>query len=151
MHKTPRRDVASMVASVAFFAVGIAAFLASSDFSSLGSVFPRTISALMVFFSALYLALCWLKPRARQQEGGSRIRQAAVAVIMLIWSFVLGPVGFLTSSVIAFALLVVVAHFDRWTPRLALLYAGAGALVLGGLYLLFKVVLQVPLPQGMFL
>ena len=148
MLNTPRRDVASMAASVGFIVIGIAAFSAAADFSMLGSVFPKTISALMIFFSALYLALCWLRPQgARQQEGGSRLRQIAVAVIMLIWGFVLGPVGFLTSSVIAFALLLVVAHYGRWSPRLALLYAGAGALVLGALYLLFKVVLQVPLPQ----
>lgn len=152
MHNTPRRDVASMVACVAFMAAGIAAFSATSDYSSLGSVFPRTISALMIFFAGLYLVLAWLKPSGkRQQEGGSTIRRASVIVVMVAWAFAMAPIGFLTSSLIAFALLLVIAHYGRWTPRLALTYAVMAALVLGSLYMLFKVVLQVPLPQGMFL
>ncbi len=152
MHDTPRRDAGSMIACAAFIALGIAAFWAAGDFSPLGSVFPRTVSALLVFFGALYLVLSWLRPKPpREGEGGARGRQAAVAAVMLIWAFVLEPVGFLVSSVVAFALLLVIAHYGKWSPRLATMYAIGAALVLGGLYLLFKVALQVPLPEGMFL
>lgn len=152
MHDIPRRDIGSMFGCVAFIAVGIAAFMAAGDYSSLGSVFPRTISALMVFFACLYLVLAWLKPSgARINEAGSRGRQVGVVLVMLGWAFILVPVGFLTSSVIAFVLLLVIANYDSWTPRRALLYAIATAFVLGILYTLFKTVLQVPLPEGIFL
>jgi len=141
-----------MIACAVFIVVGIAAYWAAGDFSRLGSVFPRTISALLVFFGALYLVLAWLRPTAaRQHEAGSRGRQAAVAVVMLAWGFVLEPVGFLISSIVAFSLLLVIAHYGRWSARVATFYAIGGAVVLGGLYLLFKVALQVPLPEGIFL
>lgn len=152
MHKAPATDIASTVACIAFIGIGIAAFSVTGDYSPLGSVFPRTISALMIFLSGLYLVLSWLKPAAaRRHEAGSRIRRAAVAIIMLAWAFAMAPVGFLFSSVVAFALLLVTAHYGSWTPRIALIYAGGATLILSSLYLLFKVALQVPLPQGMFL
>jgi hypothetical protein len=149
---SPHHDLGSMAACIAFIALGIAAFWNTDDFSSLGSVFPRTISALMIFLSGLYLVLSWLKPAGkRAQEGGSKIRRAAVIAIMVAWAFVLQPVGFLVSSVVAFVLLLVVAHYGSWTARVALFYAAAATLVVGILYLLFEVALQVPLPQGVFL
>ena len=152
MHKAPARDIASTIACIAFIGIGIAAFSTTGDYSPLGSVFPRTISALMIFLSGLYLVLSWLKPvAARAQEGGSLVRRAAVVVIMLAWAFAMAPVGFLFSSVVAFVLLLLTAHYGSWTPRLTLIYAVGATLILGSLYLLFKVVLQVPLPQGMFL
>ena len=69
---------------------------------------------------------------------------------MFGWAFVLPTIGFLTPSVTAFALLLI-ANYDAWTPRRALLHAIATAFVLGILYTLFKVVLQVRLREGMLL
>ena len=56
------------------------------------------------------------------------------------------PLGFLAASAIAFVLLMLVANHDRWSPSRAAGYLAAGAVVLGGLYTLFKLVLLVPLP-----
>jgi putative tricarboxylic transport membrane protein len=152
MLKILRLDLASKIACIGFIVLGVAAISVTGDFSPLGSVFPRTISALMIFFSCLYLVLSWLNPSAAQpKETGSNLRRAVAAFIMVTWAFALVPVGFLLSSVVAFVLLLVTAHYGSWTPRIALFYAGGATLLLGSLYLLFKVVLQVPLPQGMFL
>jgi hypothetical protein len=65
---------------------------------------------------------------------------------MLGWAFALPVMGFLASSAVAFSLLLILAQHERWTPRAALLYGASGAVVLGGLYTLFKWLLQVPLP-----
>lgn len=152
MHKTVRHELGAAAACIGFIVLGIAAFSASSDYSTLGSVFPRTISALMVFLSVLYLVLSWLRPRAApDRTTGSKGRQVAVVVIMVAWAFALQPIGFLTSSTIAFVLLLIIGHYGDWSPRLAVLYGGAAILVLGSLYVLFQVILQVPLPQGVFL
>lgn len=152
MHKAPRIDPASIAACVILIVIGIAAISVTEDFSPLGSVFPRTISALMIFLSGLYLALAWLNPRpVPTREAGSNIRRAAVAFIMVAWAFALVPVGFLLSSAVAFVMLLVIAHYGNWTPRISMLYACGAVLLLVSLYLLFKVALQVPLPQGIFL
>lgn len=152
MHKTRHLDPASTAACVIFIAIGIAAISMTKHFSPLGSVFPKTISALMIFLSILYLVLAWLNPRpVPSKQPGSNIRRAAAAFIMVTWAFALEPVGFLLSSVVAFVLLLVLAHYGSWTPRVALSYAVGTTVLLASLYLLFKVALQVPLPQGIFL
>ncbi|MFT5534852.1 MAG: hypothetical protein ACI8WM_003205 [Burkholderiaceae bacterium] len=146
------RNVASLVTCVLFIVLGVAAFVAADDFSMLGSVFPKTISALIVFFSCLWLVLSWVKPRdVVRNVNGSVVRQVAVSVIMLAWAFLLEPVGFLASSVVAFVLLLLVAHYGSYSRRLLLLYVVATICVTGGLYLLFSMLLQVPLPAGMLM
>lgn len=152
MLKKPGYNIGSIIACVGFIVLGVFAFLATESYSDLGSVFPQTISGLMVVLSIAYIVLAVTKPTgAPVQAGGSRGRQLAVAVVMVGWAFALEPLGFLASSAIAFVLLLMVAHYGSWTSRLAIMYVGAAFLVLGSLYLLFKVVLQVPLPEGILL
>ncbi|MFT5590991.1 MAG: putative tricarboxylic transport membrane protein [Bradyrhizobium sp.] len=146
------RNVTSLVTCVLFIVLGAAAYLAADDFSMLGSVFPKTISALVVVFSCLWLVLSWIKPRdVVRNVNGSVVRQVAVGLIMLAWAFLLEPVGFLACSVVAFALLLAVAHYGSCSRKLLLLYVAATVVVTGGLYLLFMTVLNVPLPAGMLM
>ena len=146
------RNMASQIFCVLFIVIGVVAFLAADDFSMLGSVFPKTVSVLIVIFSCLWLWLSWIKPRdVVRTVDGSVVRQVAVGVIMLAWAFLLEPVGFLACSVVAFSLLLLVAHYGSCSRRLLFLYVGATVLVTGCLYLLFTTVLQVPLPAGMLL
>ncbi|EGF30839.1 hypothetical protein IMCC9480_696 [Oxalobacteraceae bacterium IMCC9480] len=146
------RNRASLVACVLFIVIGVAAFMAADDFSMLGAVFPKTVSALIVFFSSLWLVLSWIKPRdVTRHVDGSVVRQVAVGLIMLAWAFLLEPVGFLVCSVVAFVLLLAVAHYGSCSRKLLLLYGVATVVVTGSLYVLFTTILQVPLPTGMLL
>jgi len=47
--------------------------------------------------------------------------------------------------------LLVIANYDRWTPRMAVTSAAVGAAVIGGLYTIFRFGLQVPLPEGILI
>jgi putative tricarboxylic transport membrane protein len=142
-----RADRIGAAGSAVAIALGVAAFWGARDFSDLGAVFPRSVGALLVVLGSAYIALTLLgRTRRIDALGGSSVRRAATALVMLGWAFTLGPLGFLASSAAAMAALLVIAHHDRWTPRRAVAYAGACALVLIGLYSLFKFALQVPLP-----
>lgn len=144
-----RFDVASAVSCIALIIIGLAAIYWANDFSMLGAVFPRVAAGLMVALSCLYLVIAWMRPPARRtHEPGSSARRLAVMVVMLAWAFLLEPLGFLVSGILAFAALLVVAHFDRWTARIVILYGLAGLIVLGSLFSIFKFALQVPLPTG---
>ncbi len=128
-------------------ALGAAAIWAARDFSDLGAVFPRSVGALLAGLGALYIVLMLAGRTQRVAElGGSFVRRAATALTLLAWAYTLGPLGFLASSAAAMAALLVIANHERWTLRRAVLYAAASALVLIGLYSLFKIALQVPLP-----
>jgi len=142
-----RPDRIGAVGSAVAIVIGAAAFWGARDFSDLGAVFPRSVGALLVVLGVAYIVLTLLgRTRRIDGLGGSAVRRTATAGVMLGWAFTLGPLGFLASSAAAMAALLVIAHHDRWTPRRAVLYAVACALVLIGLYSLFKFALQVPLP-----
>ncbi len=141
------RDIPGAIGSLLLIAIGVGALVAAADFSDLGSVFPRTIGGLLVGLGLLYLVLVAMgrtKPPALLT--GSMARRVGVAAVMLGWAFALGPLGFLASSACAFVLLLLLAQHARWTLRAAVLYTASGAIVLGGLWALFKLALQVPLP-----
>lgn len=141
------RDLGGAVGSLLAIAVGAAALWHSADFSMLGAVFPRTIAGLLILLGVVYLGMVALgRAKGGGRLQGSNVRRAALAVVMLAWAFALVPLGFLLSSAIAFLLLMVIANHDGWTPGRAVGYVAAGAIVLGGLYTLFKIVLLVPLP-----
>lgn len=148
---TARRDVPGLIGCALAVVIGIAALANSGDFSPLGSVFPRTIAGLMIVLAALYAALAVRRPQPiGAAAGGSVLRRAGTALVLLVWAFALQPVGFLFSSVCGCIALLLLAQHDPWTPRTGLIYGLAASLVLGALYALFRFVLQVPLPVGLF-
>lgn len=67
---------------------------------------------------------------------------------MLAAALAMPWVGFIASAMVAFAALMVVAKFDRWTPARTLLYGAIGVAVILGFYTLFAKFLLVPLPTG---
>lgn len=147
-----RRDVPGMIGAAFFIATGALALYYSRDFSPLGSVFPRTIAVAMIVLSVVYIAIALLRPKApAPQPAGSVWRRVALVAVMLLWATYFDRIGFLSTSIAAFAALLVIANYDRWTPRTAVVYAGAGALVIGGLYAIFRFGLKVPLPEGILI
>ncbi len=148
----PGRDLRGIAASLVFAVIGLLSIYYSRDFSPLGAVFPRTIAAAMIVLCAVYVAVALLRPIVVEKpQPGSAGRRIALAVSMLAWALLLEPVGFLLTSIVCFAATLVIANYDRWTPRLAVVYATVGILVLGALYGVFRFVLQVPFPTGVLL
>jgi putative tricarboxylic transport membrane protein len=152
MSDRPGRDVGGIVGCGVAIAAGALAWYYAKDFSAMGAVFPRTVAAAMMLFAAAYIAAALLRPSARAAPApGSVWRRAALVAVMAAWSVLLEKVGFLSTSVACYTAILVIANYDRWTPRMAVGYAVVGATVLGGLYAIFRFVLQVPLPQGILL
>jgi putative tricarboxylic transport membrane protein len=140
-------DLAGAIGSGLAIAIGVAALAFSGEFSMLGAVFPRTIGGLLIGLGLVYIGMTLRRrTKARAVETGSVLRRVGVLVVMLGWALALQPAGFLASSAVAFALLLGLAQHERWTPARLASHAAAGALLLIGLYALFKVALMVPLP-----
>lgn len=147
-----RRDLPGIAGSLLFMAIGTLALVYSGDFSTLGAVFPRTVATAMIVLSAIYVAVALRRPRTPEPRArGSASRRISLIVAMLLWSVLLDRLGFLTSSIAAFAALLAIANYDRWTPRKAVIYAAVGIAVIGGLYAIFRFGLRVPLPSGMLI
>lgn len=142
-----RPDIPGAIGSALMVLLGAGAIYAARDYSDLGAVFPRTVGALLVALGIVYILLVVLG-RTRRVTGsdGSALRRTLVAIVMLGWGFALGPLGFLPSGAAAMAALLLIAQHDRWTLRTVLLYGLSISVILGGMYFLFKQILQVPLP-----
>lgn len=150
--KAPTLDIRGIIGAVVFIVVGALAIYYSGDFSPLGSVFPRTIAAAMIVLSAVYIVVALLKREVpEKQQPGSAVRRVLLAGSMLAWAFLIEPLGFLSTSILCYAALLVIANYDRWTPVRALIYAAVGFVVLGALYGTFRFALQVPFPSGLLL
>lgn len=147
-----RIDIRGIIGAVVFVIAGVLAIYYSSDFSPLGSVFPRTIAAAMIVLSVVYIIVALLGGGAPEpSQAGSAPRRILLALALLAWALLLEPLGFLSTSIICYAAVLVIANYDRWTPRRALVYTAVGVVVLGGLYGTFRFVLQVPFPSGILL
>ncbi len=119
------------------------------DFDS--AVFPRTAAIAMVLFCLLYIVL-WLAgliaPRAEETEPGSWPRRIALVASMLATALAMPWLGFVPSALLSFAALTIIAMYEPWTGRRAAIYALVGIAVVIGFYVLFALVLRVPLPAG---
>ena len=88
-----------------------------------------------------------IKPTAEEGFGhGIWWRRILLVLTMLISCLAMPYLGFLGASAIAFVGGLISAMHDKWTTKKLLLYWGSGALIMIGFYVLFKLVLQVPLP-----
>jgi len=150
MNDAVKRDVRSIAAALGIIVVGALALYYSAYFSALGSVFPRVIAVLMIVLSLVYVGIAMLGSGVEPQvpDRGSTPRRALLAAVMFSWALLLEPLGFLAASILCYAVILFIANYDRWTPRMAVIYTATGIAVVGGLYGLFAYALHVPFPKG---
>jgi putative tricarboxylic transport membrane protein len=139
-------------AAVALCAIGAAAAamawqmgFGSARFPGPGYL-PFWLAALLAATSALYF-LANLGADAERRplwERGAWTRPALSAGVMLLFTLLIGWLGFFASTFLLFLAWLILIERERW------IVVGAVS-VLGtfGVYLLFSVLLQVPLPKGL--
>jgi hypothetical protein len=146
------KDVRGIFASAAFILLGIVVIYVSRGYGPLGSVFPLAIGTAMIVAAAGYIVMAALGYGTLIEPlDGSNVRRVAIFVVLLVWAMLLEVLGFLTSSLLGFFAVLLVANFDRWTVRTAITYVFVGAFVVTCLFLLFGEVLKVSFPAGMLI
>lgn len=148
------RDTATPFMAAAFAGLAALVLWDTTSYTDADSfVFPRTIAIVLMVLS-IGLALQWLfgfgKPNGQAAVGASTFRRIVLAVAMLGGALAMPYLGFLIAGLIAFAVILVTAMYDPWTPYRLVVYPLAGAVIVGGFYLLFSRALQVPLPIGLW-
>jgi len=138
----------SLLISSLFIVAGIVTLYDTMSYSDIDSkVFPRASAIVLILCASISLILGLIKPTAEESFGhGSWCRRILLVVTMLISCFAMPYLGFLGASAIAFAGGLIAAMHDRWTASKIILYWGSGALIMIVFYVLFKMVLKVPLP-----
>lgn len=141
-------SIGSFIVSAFFIIVGIVTLYDTMSYSDIDSkVFPRASAVVLIICSSISLIYGLIRPTAEEGFGqGMWWRRILLVVTMLMSCVAMPYMGFLAASAIAFAGGLIAAMHDQWTTRNLLLYWGSGALIMIGFYVLFKMVLQVPLP-----
>lgn len=157
MTQGPAREVSTPIMAALFVAIGAIVIWDTTTYADADSyVFPRTIAAVMIALSIL-LVIQWLIGWAPSRKdpgiaGALSVRRRVALVAAMVGAALLMPyLGFLLTGLIAFAAILLTAMYDPWTPYRLAVYPIAGAVIVGGFYLLFSRVLQVPLPDGTWL
>ena len=153
----PARDVGTAVVAalmVLFGAAAISDTYSYFDFDS--AVFPRTVAIVLILLS-LAVLVRWVAqrtgvigaaPNEAIENGGSWPRRIALVVVMLAAALAMPWVGFLVAALVSFAMLLVIAMHDPWTPARIVVYPLVGLAIVVGFYVLFAELLMVPLPDG---
>jgi putative tricarboxylic transport membrane protein len=146
------RDRGGMAFCAGFIAIGALALYYTKDMTALGAVFPRTVASAMMLFSIGYLLRQWWRPAApvQRHDRGSWARRLLLVAVMFAWAVLLDRLGFLSTSIVGFFILLAVANYDRWTRQRIVGYMFASLIILFGLYSVFHFGLQVPMPYGVF-
>lgn len=147
------RDIGGMITAAIFIFVAVVALWDTTNMVDADSfVFPRAVSIAMIVFCVLLIAWGLIRPQSQNGEssppGASTVRRVGLVVAMFASTALMPWVGFLISGVVAFASIMLIAMYDRWTRFRMLVYPLVCAAVVVGFYFLFAELLLVPLPVG---
>ncbi len=147
-NKTSQGSIGSFIVSAFFIIAGIVTLYDTMSYSDIDSkAFPRAAAIVLIICASVSLIYGLIKPTAEEGFGqGSWWRRILLVLTMLTSCVAMPYLGFLGASTIAFAGGLISAMHDQWTTKRLLLYWGSGALIMIAFYVLFKMILQVPLP-----
>lgn len=156
-------DLPGTIAAALFIGLGVVLILQTGRMTPMGSVFPITISAAMIVFSAILIlrnfVIAARRPSVETADGtasetdttqGSMPRRIGFLVAMAAWVVLIPILGFFVASLIAFFAIMAVASHERITLREGAALGVMGVAILTGFYLIMAKVLLIPMPRGLF-
>ncbi len=151
MQNDVRPDYGGAIIAVMLIAFGAFAIYDTTTYADPDSaVFPRAVAMGLVAVSAVYL-LVWIAGYAGPavfNPPGSWPRRIAFVTVMILTALAMPWFGFIPAALVSFALLMIIAMYDRWTPKRIAIYGVIGTAIVIGFYVLFAKFLLVPLPTG---
>jgi putative tricarboxylic transport membrane protein len=138
------RDAAGLLI---FGAVALIALVQAAGLNPDAAVFPRTIATGMLCLVGLALAQLVLTGRVTETPvEGSRLRMAAVPLVMLAAVALIPVLGFATVAILLGLALILPAQHDGFGPRAWAWLLGGVVATIAAVTFLFGQVLDVPLP-----
>lgn len=144
------RDSTNIFAGVGFLALGAYVLWEATKFEDVGATMPNFVGVGMIILASVLILASILRPQLVSRgelAGGSMLRRAIFVIVVAVWVLALPVVGFLASSIVAFAVLAAsVPKAETWNLKQWAGHVLGGAVVTLAFWYVLTRFLNVPLP-----
>lgn len=144
------KDLTSFISGVCFIILSFILFYEANQLSPFASVFPYAITSVLLLLSVLLIIRSLKINFVVDKEKVDILKIVLLSIVFFAWIYFLERSGFILTSLIAFNLLILINTGLNFSIKKIILYMVLGSLFILLLYLGFKNLLLVPLPEGLW-
>jgi len=142
------KDLTSFISGVCFIILSFILFYEANQLSPFASVFPYAITSVLLLLSVLLIIRSLKVNFVVDKEKVDILKIVLLSIVFFAWIYFLERSGFILTSLIAFNLLILINTGLNFSIKKIILYMVLGSIFILVLYLGFKNLLLVPLPEG---
>ena len=144
------KDLTSFISGICFIILSIILFHEANQLSPFASVFPYAITSVLVLLSILLIIRSIKVDFKVEKEAVDTLKIVLLCIVFFAWIYFLERTGFILTSLVAFNLLILINTGLSISLKKIILYMVSGSIFILVLYLGFKTLLLVPLPEGLW-
>ena len=144
------KDFTSFISGICFIILSIILFHEANQLSPFASVFPYAITSVLVLLSLLLIIRSIKVNFKVEKETVDTLKIVLLCIVFFAWIYFLERTGFILTSLIAFNLLILINTGLSMSIKKIIIYMISGSIFILVLYLGFKTLLLVPLPEGLW-
>lgn len=137
-----KKKIIGLVCPVSFLAFGVYILLESQRFKSTDKIFPAMVAVLMIGISLIQLLVDLRKKKHKNAFAGNNVlRVAGYTVVLMLYAYLLKKIGYVLDTIWLTAFTLYALDYRKWKGLIIIPVA-----VTACLYVIFKMLLKVPLP-----
>jgi putative tricarboxylic transport membrane protein len=144
------KDLTSFISGVCFIILSFILFYEANQLSPFASVFPYAITSVLLLLSVLLIIRSLKINFVVDKDKVDILKIILLSIVFFAWIYFLERSGFILTSLIAFNLLILINTGLNFSIKKIILYMVLGSIFILVLYLGFKNLLLVPLPEGLW-
>jgi len=144
------KDLTSFISGICFIILSIVLFHEANQLSPFASVFPYAITSVLVLLSILLIIRSIKVNFKVEKDAVDTLKIVLLCSVFFIWIYFLERTGFILTSLIAFNLLILINTGINMSFKKIIIYMISGSIFILVLYVGFKTLLLVPLPEGLW-
>ena len=138
-----KKKIIGLLCPVSFLAFGVYILLESQRFKSTDKIFPAMVAVLMIAISLIQLMVDLKKTEHKNAFAGNNVlRVAGYTAVLMLYAFLLKKIGYVLDTIWLTAFTLYALDYRKWKGLIIIPVA-----VTACLYVIFKVLLKVPLPM----
>ena len=144
------KDLTSLISGVCFIILSFILIHEANQLSPFASVFPYAITSVLLLLSVLLIIRSIKINFVVDKEKVDTLKIVLLSTVFFAWIYFLERSGFILTSLIAFNLLILINTGLNFSIKKIIIYMITGSIFILLLYLGFKNLLLVPLPEGLW-